>query len=252
MFRDHQLGRVQPILADRQFEIALVLVDARPPKPAGRKVIEHLKKGCGAYLLVMAIQSFFSEPARGLTAAEFCRRNHVECLETAQPYSPETCEQIRARHLDLLVLVSGFGIIREPLLSVCPRGILSYHHGDMRKYRGMPPGLWELYHGERQIGITVQRIAARLDEGIPIEEKHLPIHPTDTLGTLHARLRAQDQGMLYAALKKMADPAFQPPVLREFGKVYTLPNFRQWTLLNLRVAYRRLRYALFPCSAVDG
>ena len=109
MFRDHQLGRVQPILADRQFEIALVLVDARPPKPAGRKVIEHLKKGCGAYLLVMAIQSFFAEPARGLTAAEFCRRNHVECLETAQPYSPETCEQIRARHLDLLVLVNSFG-----------------------------------------------------------------------------------------------------------------------------------------------
>ena len=51
----------------------------------------------------------------------------------------------------------------------------------MRKYRGMPPGLWELYHGEREMGITVQKLAAGLDCGVPIEEKHIPIYPNDTL-----------------------------------------------------------------------
>ncbi|MCU0915689.1 MAG: DUF6444 domain-containing protein [Planctomycetes bacterium] len=101
-------------------------------------------------------------------------------------------------------------------------------------------------------GITVQRIAARLDGGVPIEEKHLPIHPTDTLRTLRARLRTEDQGMLYAALQKMAAPGFQPPALPEVGQVYTRPNFRQGTVLNLRLAYRRLRYGLFPPAAVDG
>lgn len=38
--------------------------------------------------------------------------------------------------------------------------MLSYHHGDMRRYRGQPPGFWELYNGEREIGVTVQRLAA--------------------------------------------------------------------------------------------
>lgn len=182
---------------------------------------------------------------------EFCREQDIECLETGSPYSLRTRAQIRARHLDLMVLLGGFGIIREPLLSACPKGILSYHHGDMRKYRGMPPGLWELYHGEKEIGITVQRIAAGLDCGVPIVEKHLPIHPHDTLGTLKARLRQEDEDMLYAALKKVADPSFQPTPLQSLGKVYTFPNLRQWLVLNLRIAARRRRGTRATRSAED-
>jgi len=248
---EHHLSLLQPILQDRQFEVALVVIDARPPKTVRQKVIENLRRGCGAYILVRAIQSFLPEPARGIETEEFCRKNDVEFLETGSPYSPEIAERIRAYQLDLMVLLCGFGIIPEPLLSVCPKGILSYHHGDMRKYRGMPPGLWELYHGEREIGITVQKIAARLDRGIPIEEKHLPIYPTDTLRAVRERLKAHDQGMLYAALKKMADPDFQPTLIQEFGKVYTLPNFRQWVTLHTRIAYRRLRCRLPARSGKD-
>ncbi len=241
---EHNLRVLQPVLADRDFEVALVVVDGRPPKGAGRKVIDHIRKGRGGYILVMAAQKCFAKPANGMKVQEFCRVNRIPCLKIASPYSPEASAQIREHNLDLLVLVSGFGIIRGTLLNVCPKGILSYHHGDMRKYRGMPPGLWELYHGEKEIGITVQQIVSGLDQGIPIEEKHIPIYPNDTLGTLTARQKTEDEGMLYAALKKMANPDFTPAPIQEFGKVYTLPNLRQWIILNTRIAYRRLRCRL--------
>jgi hypothetical protein len=55
--------------------------------------------------------------------------------------------------------------------------------------------------------------------------------------------------MLYAALKKMANPDFTPVLIQEFGKVYTLPNLRQWLILNTRIACRRLLCRLFPDSA---
>ncbi len=238
---EHHLRVLQPILADGDLEVALVVVDGRPPRSARRKLIEHLRRGRGGYVLVMAVQKCFARPANGMEAEEFCRVHRIEHLETASPYAPQTSARIREHNLDLLVLVSGFGIIRGTLLNVCPKGILSYHHGDMRKYRGMPPGLWELYHGETEIGITVQKLVAGLDCGIPIEAKHISVYPDDTLGTLTARLKAEDQGMLYAALKKMADPNFTPVPLQEFGKVYTLPNLRQWVILNLRIACRRRR-----------
>ncbi|MCL5280159.1 MAG: hypothetical protein M1376_09660 [Planctomycetes bacterium] len=247
--REHHLRVLQPILADNDLEIALVVVDGRPAKSAGGKLIDHMRRGRGGYALVMAVQKCFGKPAPGMKVEEFCRVHRIALLETASPYSPQARAQIREHNLDLLVLVSGFGIIRETLLNVCPKGILSYHHGDMRKYRGMPPGLWELYNGETEIGITVQRLVAGLDCGIPIEEKHLPIYPNDTLGTLTARLKREDEGMLYAALKKMADPDFTPVPLQEFGKVYTLPNLRQWIILNARIASRRLLCRLFPHSA---
>jgi folate-dependent phosphoribosylglycinamide formyltransferase PurN len=246
---EHNLQVLRPILADRDFEVALVVVDGRPPRSAGEKLIDHIRRGRGGYVLVMAVQKCFAKPAHGMKIEEFCRVHRITCLEIASPYSPHASAEIREHNLDLLVLVSGFGIIRGPLLNVCPKGILSYHHGDMRKYRGMPPGLWELYNGETEIGITVQQIASGLDAGIPVEEKHLPIYPNDTLGTLAARLKAADEGMLYAALKKMANPDFTLAPIEEFGKVYTLPNLRQWVALNTRITCRRMLCRLFPHSA---
>lgn len=250
--REHHLRALEPILADGQFEVPLMLVDARPPKTTGRKVMQHLRKGCGAYILVLALGSLHAKPAHGVETREFCRRNGIECLETDSPYSPQISDRLRARQLDVLGLLCGFGIIREPLLSVCPKGILSYHHGDMRKYRGMPPGLWELYHGEKEVGITVQKIAAGLDCGLPIAEKHIPIRPDDTLDTLGARLRLEGQGLMYAALKKVADPDFTPAPIRELGQMYTLPNLRQWLTLQGRIAGRRLRCRLSGHSAQDA
>jgi len=188
---EHNLRVLQPILADRDFEVALVVVDGRPPRSAGRKVIDHMRRGRGGYVIVMAVQKCFVKPANGINVEEFCRVNRIARLEIASPYSPQASAEIREHNLDLLVLVSGFGIIRGTLLNVCPKGILSYHHGDMRKYRGMPPGLWELYHGEKEIGITVQQIASGLDYGIPIEEKHIPIYPNDTLARLLPFLKGQ-------------------------------------------------------------
>lgn len=250
--REHHLQTLQPILADRQFEVPVMIVDTRLPKTTRQKVMDHLRKGCGAYILVLALGRLLARPARGVDAREFCRKNGMEFLEADDPGAPQLGERLRAHHLDVMALVCGFGIIRAPLLSVCPQGILSYHHGDMRKYRGMPPGLWELYHGEKEIGITVQKLAAGLDCGLPIEEKHIPIRPDDTLGALQARLRIEGQGLLYAALKKVADPNFTPAPIREFGKVYTLPNLRQWLLLHGRIACRRLRCRLSGPSAQDS
>jgi len=236
---EHHLRILHSILADGAFEVALVVADARPPRSVIRKAIDHLRRGRGGYILVLAAQKCFCRQPPEMPVEEFCRVHGIELLETATPSAPQTAAAIRRHHLDLLVLIDGFGIIREPLLSVCPRGILSFHHGDMRKYRGMPPGLWELYNGEKEIGITVQKISAGLDCGVPIEEKRISIEPNDTLGALRAKLRLADQGMLYAALKKVADPCFRPAPIHELGKVYTLPNLRQWLTLNLRILCRR-------------
>jgi methionyl-tRNA formyltransferase len=71
---------------------------------------------------------------------------------------------------DLLLLIGGFGIIKAPLLDLAPQGVLSYHHGDMREYRGQPPAFWELYNGEKPNRVTVQRLSPGIDCGQPIVE----------------------------------------------------------------------------------
>jgi len=168
-------------------------------------------------------------------------KNQIEIIETKTPYSDATINRIKKFELDALLLVGGFGIIKEVLLNTTPKGVLSYHHGNMRKYRGMPPALWELYNNENEMGVTVQVLAPGLDCGIPIEEKTIEIRKSDTLKKLQNRASEQSIDMLYKALKKLSDKEFVPEKIETFGEVYTLPNLKQWIILNVRILLKRLK-----------
>jgi hypothetical protein len=80
-------------------------------------------------------------------------------------------ERIRAHQLDFMIRF-GFGIIRGAVLDAARFGVWSYHHGDLEKYRGMPPGFWEIFHGDPVSGVTLQRLTDRLDGGVVLHKGH--------------------------------------------------------------------------------
>ena len=93
------------------------------------------------------------------------RERNVPTLLLDDSRSDEQTQDVAELAPDVLVLIAGFGIIGEPLLSLAPHGVLAYHHGDMRRYRGMPPAFWELFNDETEMGVTVQRLSPGLDDG---------------------------------------------------------------------------------------
>lgn len=163
----------------------------------------------------------------------------VPYLETREPYSEETVMEIKAWQPDVMVMLGGFGIVKEPLLSLAPQGILSYHHGNMRKYRGQPVGFWELYNGESEMGVTVQRLAAGIDKGTPIVEKVIPIEKDDDVNSLCRRAMTCSTDMMCEALRCLGDAAFVPDQIQQYGPVYTLPNLRQYLRLQFKLLFRR-------------
>jgi len=238
---EFRLKTLQPILEDKSFEIKVAIIDKRPNKSLKQKLIKNIKRGRGGYIFIMAIESFFSKKQKSIRVIDFCNKNQIEIIETKTPYSNTTINRIKKYELDVLLLVGGFGIIKEVLLNTTPKGVLSYHHGNMRKYRGMPPARWELYNNEKEMGVTVQILASGLDCGIPIEEKTIPIRKNDTLKKLQKRASEQSVDMFYKALKKLSNSSFVPEKIDAFGKVYTLPNLKQWLILNIKILWRRLK-----------
>ena len=71
----------------------------------------------------------------------------VHCQTISKTYSqfflPSDIETIKAYNLDF-ILRFGFNIIRGEILEAAKYGIWSYHHDDEQKYRGGPPGFWEI------------------------------------------------------------------------------------------------------------
>ena len=247
---DFQVKTLLPILADKKFEMKVAIIDKRPKKTLKQKLLKNIKRGRGGYIFIMAIKNFYLKKKQSISTEEFCKNNEIEIIETKSPYSSRTIDKIKEYELDVLLLVGGFGIIKEVLLSVTPKGVLSYHHGNMRKYRGMPPALWELYNNEKEMGVTVQILSPGLDCGIPVEEKTIEIRKNDTLEKLKNRVYEQSIDMFYQALIKLSTEVFMPKTIKTFGKVFTLPNLKQWLILNIKVLFRILKYKFHKSNQI--
>ena len=64
-----------------------------------------------------------------------------------------------------VVIKFGMGLLRNPHLIPAKYGVLSYHHGDPRKYRGRPAGFWESINSDSSMGVIVQSLSNDLDAG---------------------------------------------------------------------------------------
>ena len=237
---EFRVNTLLPFLADKHFELKVAFIDKRPRKTMKQKLQKNFKRGRGGYMLVMAFKSAFSKKEPAIDTREFCEKNGIEIIETTKPYEKEFVEKVKSYGLDALLLVGGYGIVKAPLLQASRLGVISYHHGDMRTYRGMPPGLWELYNNEKEMGVTVQILSPGLDCGIPIEERKIAICKGETVSSLQKRALKESEDMLHKALVRLSNPAFVPQQLESFGPVYTLPNMTQWFKLNLKILSRKM------------
>ncbi|MFZ1686818.1 MAG: hypothetical protein WAU70_05330 [Flavobacteriales bacterium] len=84
-------------------------------------------------------------------------------------FAPRDLDAIGAHAPDVL-LRFGFNIIRGPILELPRHGVWSFHHGDELKYRGGPPGFWEIMHGEPVTAAILQRLTDKLDAGIVLRK----------------------------------------------------------------------------------
>ena len=214
------------------------LVDGRPAEQLRDRLWRNLRRGRGGYVAVMAVNALRRRRAPVVDTEAFFGACGISTVVTDEPYGAGI-RIISEWQPDVLLLLGGFGIIKEPLLSAAPHRVLSYHHGDVRRYRGMPPAFWELYNGESEMGITVQRIAAQLDAGEPILERQILLRRGDTLGAVQKRAFDESVDMLLGAVDRLGEPDFRPSPVDQLGRLYTLPNLRQWLRLHAMLAARR-------------
>jgi methionyl-tRNA formyltransferase len=221
-------------------DIVGAAVDVRPPPPARAKLRRELRKGRGGYVLVQALNSIRRHPPEE-AAVDYLAARDVPAAEVLDLYSEQTLAAIRATKPDCLFRF-GFGLIREPVLSLAPKGVVSYHHGDLRAYRGQPVAFWELLRREDEMGVTVQVLNEQLDAGKIVMEKRIPVYRSDSWGDLEGRAYRESTRLALDAIRRLADDGFEPaPVPEdELGTVYTLPNLRTWLRLQGAIGLRRM------------
>lgn len=222
-----------------QYRINFAIVDDKKRKTYFEKLLKHLKRGRGLYTIIMFFKKIFDKDL-AVSTINYLQKKNIEFKEVNNLYNKNNLDYILGKKTDLIILISGFGIIKKSLIEIVPKGIISYHHGDMTSYRGMPPAFWELYNNENKIGVTIQRISEKLDAGEIIEQRFFEIDKKDNWKSLKKKIYNRSTDLMRIALEKINnDEKFSKP--NELGKVYTLPNFRQWFFFQLKTTVRRIK-----------
>lgn len=120
----------------------------------------------------------------------------------------------------------GFGILKGDFLEAPEHGVLSFHHGDLRRYRGMPAGFWEFVNDETVAGVTLQRITETLDGGSVVAYRSVDIADAHTWQAVQRCLFRVSEEMLVEGIRNVQDPHFEPWQPEKYGDLYSLPKGR--------------------------
>ena len=139
-----------------------------------------------------------------------------------------------------VVFRQGFGILKGDILNRPRYGVLSYHHGDPRAYRGGPPGFWEFLHGRSTAGMMLQRLNEELDAGEIIVYNEVDIADARTWRAIQERQYRNSESFLAQAVARLPDPDFEPSDV-ELGPVHTAPDIKNYIKYMVKNTAGRLR-----------
>ncbi|HEX8148899.1 MAG TPA: formyltransferase family protein [Pyrinomonadaceae bacterium] len=178
---------------------------------------------------------------------EMCAAAGVPFQLVANYHTEEAAELMRAARADLGVIY-GTNIIRESVFRIPRLGSINLHQGLAPLYRGGPPVFWELYNGEREVGLTVHFVEAKVDTGAVLVQETVPLAYDDARGDdfeafieeYTSRLRARSAELVARAVRLIAEGTYDArPQDTSRGKRYRLPTKREKDELRRRLRARR-------------
>jgi methionyl-tRNA formyltransferase len=104
---------------------------------------------------------------------------------------PGFAARIRSEEIDLILNVHSLYIIDERILDAARLGGFNMHPGPLPEYAGLNCVSWALYHGETRYGVTLHRMAPKVDAGDIAYRADFPIAPGETpISLTHKCVRA--------------------------------------------------------------
>jgi methionyl-tRNA formyltransferase len=114
----------------------------------------------------------------------------IQVLQPDSLKSAEAVGELAAFEPDLMVVVAYGMILPQAVLDVPKYGCLNVHASLLPRWRGAAPIQRALMAGDPETGVTIMRIALKLDAGDMLHKEIIAIGAEDTAGELHDKLAA--------------------------------------------------------------
>lgn len=147
------------------------------------------------------------------------KRKNIPFYQSRNVNSPSFITRIEQIAPDIVVVVAFGQILSPDFLSIPAICSLNLHPSLLPRYRGAAPIPWAIIRGDRETGVTVQRIEEGVDEGRIIVQEKVSISLEDTAGDLEDRLSLLGAELLLKTIK----------MIKEGSAKYTIQNEKQVT-----------------------
>ncbi len=170
--------------AARQFEVVGVLTNPDRPKGRGKGIAPSPVKQAAIELGIPVLQ--FSTLKR------------------------DAREAVSALGADILVVFAYGRIFGPKFLSLFPKGGVNVHPSLLPRHRGCAPIQAAMLAGDRETGITIQRIALGMDTGDIILQRSYKIEEQETAADVTERFSHEGAALLVEALQLIEAGREQP------------------------------------------
>ncbi len=112
--------------------------------------------------------------------------------------------EIKGLNADLLVLIAFGQIFRKSFLDLFPLGGINLHPSFLPLYRGPSPLTEAILRGDSSIGISVQKVALKMDSGDILLQPELKLDGTETTGSLTDKVSVLGAPLLVKAVDMLS------------------------------------------------
>jgi len=219
-----------------RFQILHIATSRTMGKRPRTQMLKELRQLYGVVGLARLMSRFLASKASGAfplkasashssTLAQLCRAYKIPHSSINSPNEAEFVESVRRRRPDVLISVACPYVLKEPLLNIAAKGAINIHHAPLPRYKGMMPTFWQMYHGEKTVGLTIHTMVAKIDEGDALYQGELAIEPGESLDKLIQRSKRHGAHCMAQVLYQLEAGSIQPLILdHSKGSYFTFPT----------------------------
>ncbi|MBN1409599.1 MAG: methionyl-tRNA formyltransferase [Spirochaetales bacterium] len=141
-------------------------------------------------------------------------------IPVLQPFQLDSpfLEQVRDIKPDILVVVAYGKIFKKDFLDLFPLGGLNCHPSLLPLFRGPAPIPAAILSGEKETGVTIQRLGLKMDSGEVLLQEKRPLDGSETTGSLTAEFAETGARMLVSVLGNILNSRDMQAMQQDEGK----------------------------------
>jgi methionyl-tRNA formyltransferase len=134
----------------------------------------------------------------------WAEKNAVPVLQPDKLDS-EFSSRLKADSYSLFIVVAYGKIIPQEIIDIPEYGTFNIHYSLLPKYRGATPVESAILNGEKETGVSIQKMIFELDAGAVVAEEKTEIKETETAPELRERLNEIGKKLLVKTILKIID-----------------------------------------------